>query len=197
MLRKGQHKNPSCSIVIFKNFAFKNAAIIRQICDRTKYYGGIKTVLGTGLTAAGRLSIRGLDLAVDSIATASKMFPAKKTLLTFKYVFKGSARNNSLSSSKPRVDTSRLPNTSSSLPSSSNSLAPASLKQGNGLASSALSTDEYVSLYRAVRPNEVIQIQNTSKLENIRGIERKYFSTTYEGAKQYAYMAEKGFGDLW
>jgi hypothetical protein len=46
------------------------------------------------------------------------MFPAKKTLLTFNYGFKGSERNNSLSSSKPRVDTSRLPNTSSSLPSS-------------------------------------------------------------------------------
>ncbi len=57
------------------------------------------------------------------------------------------------------------------------------------------SSNEFVSLYRAVKPDEVIQINTTGKLENIRGIERKYFSTTYDGAKQYASMAEKGFGD--
>lgn len=71
------------------------------------------------------------------------------------------------------------------------------MRNTSSLSSSAssASTDEFVSLYRAVRPEEVIQIRNTGKLENIRGIEKKYFSTTYEGAKRYASMAEKGFGD--
>lgn len=54
---------------------------------------------------------------------------------------------------------------------------------------------EYIDLYRAIKPAELQQIIETGGFENPYGIERKYFSTSLEGAKQFAKMAEKAFGD--
>lgn len=53
-----------------------------------------------------------------------------------------------------------------------------------------------ITLYRAVNPNELEQILQTEKFENLPGTaEGKYFSTSLSGAKKYAAMAEKVFGD--
>jgi hypothetical protein len=57
------------------------------------------------------------------------------------------------------------------------------------------STQNSVDLYRAIKPNEVNQILQTKSFINPYGIENKYFSTTLEGALQYARMAENAFGD--
>jgi hypothetical protein len=55
---------------------------------------------------------------------------------------------------------------------------------------------EKVDLYRAVKPEELNQIKQTGTFKNLPGMaEGKYFSTNLEGAKQYAEMAEKAFGD--
>lgn len=54
---------------------------------------------------------------------------------------------------------------------------------------------EGVELYRAVKPEELKAILESGSFQNPYGIEKKYFSSTYEGAKQYAQMAEKAFGD--
>lgn len=67
-------------------------------------------------------------------------------------------------------------------------------KAGAKVATNAIS--DSIELFRAVRPEELNQILNTSTFQNIPGMaEGKYFSTTLEGAKQYAEMAEKVFGD--
>jgi|GEM_PF-2258612 len=55
--------------------------------------------------------------------------------------------------------------------------------------------EETTDLYRAVKPDELKDIQNSNKFRNPEGIESKYFSSTEEGAEKYGKMAEQSFGD--
>jgi hypothetical protein len=50
-------------------------------------------------------------------------------------------------------------------------------------------------LYRAVKPEELIDIQGRGAFINRGFSEGKYFSTTAEGASSYAKQAYYGFGD--
>ena len=52
-----------------------------------------------------------------------------------------------------------------------------------------------VTLYRAVKPEELADIQTTGQLINRGSAEGKYFSATSEGAASYARQAYYGFGD--
>ena len=52
-----------------------------------------------------------------------------------------------------------------------------------------------IKLFRAVRPDELADLQKTGKFSNPPGIEVKYFSTTPEGAQSYAAQATRAFGD--
>ena len=52
-----------------------------------------------------------------------------------------------------------------------------------------------MSLFRAVGPAELAQIEKTGNFMNIAGNEVKYFSTTLEGAQSYARQATRAFGD--
>ena len=56
-------------------------------------------------------------------------------------------------------------------------------------AGGGAATEETVALYRAVQPGEFSSIQDTGGFSNPYGIEVKYFSTTAEGASQYAQMS--------
>lgn len=51
------------------------------------------------------------------------------------------------------------------------------------------------TLYRAVMPNELADIEASNVLQNTVGNEVKYFSTTAEGAASYGQQAAKAFGD--
>jgi hypothetical protein len=62
--------------------------------------------------------------------------------------------------------------------------------QGVRLGNQATTT-----LWRAVKPEELIDIRKTGVFRNLGGAEGKYFSTTAEGAASYARQAVKGFGD--
>lgn len=50
-------------------------------------------------------------------------------------------------------------------------------------------------LWRAVKPEELADIQAQGIFRNLGSAEGKYFSTTAEGAASYAKQAVKGFGD--
>lgn len=58
-----------------------------------------------------------------------------------------------------------------------------------------LEEPEFVSLYRAVGPSELSDIQSTGAFNNVLGIETKYFTTSGEKASEYAKKAVLGFGD--
>jgi hypothetical protein len=62
-----------------------------------------------------------------------------------------------------------------------------------GAASEAGS--ETTALFRAVKPGELQDIQATGVFRNPFGIESKYFSTSAEGAQNYANMAQAAYGD--
>lgn len=51
------------------------------------------------------------------------------------------------------------------------------------------------SLYRAVGPAELADIQATGALRSIAGLEGKYFTTSAEAASSYAKQAVRAFGD--
>ena len=51
------------------------------------------------------------------------------------------------------------------------------------------------TLYRAVQPEELVNIQETGAFVNRGFAEGKYFSTTAQGASAYAQQAYYGFGD--
>ena len=51
------------------------------------------------------------------------------------------------------------------------------------------------SLYRAVGPTELANINKTGALTNIAGIEGKYFTTSAADASAYAKQAVRAFGD--
>jgi len=53
-----------------------------------------------------------------------------------------------------------------------------------------------VRLFRAVMSAERNQIEETGTLENVPGIEIKYFATTEVGASRYAQKAYGRFGEL-
>lgn len=52
-----------------------------------------------------------------------------------------------------------------------------------------------IKLFRAVRPEELAEIEKNGKFSNPPGIEVKYFSTTPEGAQSYTSQATRAFGD--
>ena len=54
---------------------------------------------------------------------------------------------------------------------------------------------ERQALFRAVRPAELEEIARTCAVRNPEGIEVKYFSTTLEGARKYAELAEGAYAD--
>jgi RHS repeat-associated protein len=66
------------------------------------------------------------------------------------------------------------------------------LTAGGSAPTAAKST---ISLFRAVGPAELAQIEKTGTFMNIAGNEVKYFSTTLEGAQSYAKQAARAFGD--
>ena len=51
------------------------------------------------------------------------------------------------------------------------------------------------TLYRAVKPEELVDIQEMGAFVNRGFAEGKYFSTTTQGASSYAKQAYYGFGD--
>jgi len=52
------------------------------------------------------------------------------------------------------------------------------------------------NLYRAVKPAELTDIQNTGKFNIVpQSVEGKYFTSSYDNALKYGLMAEKAFGD--
>ena len=51
------------------------------------------------------------------------------------------------------------------------------------------------TLYRAVKPEELADIQKTGTFRNLGYAEGKYFTTSIEGASSYAKQAVKGLGD--
>ncbi|MCP3995478.1 MAG: RHS repeat-associated core domain-containing protein [bacterium] len=55
--------------------------------------------------------------------------------------------------------------------------------------------DDLVDLFRAVGPDELGDIQNTGKLINRGSAEGKYFTSSVEGASDYARQAVRAFGD--
>ena len=52
-----------------------------------------------------------------------------------------------------------------------------------------------ITLWRAVKPTELADIQATGVFRNLGSAEGKYFSTTAEGAASYAKQAFYGFKD--
>lgn len=63
---------------------------------------------------------------------------------------------------------------------------------GAGAGVAALAT---TTLYRAVSATELAELMATGTFRNLPGLEAKYFSTTLAGARQYADMAAKAFGE--
>ncbi|WP_157966674.1 hypothetical protein, partial [Fastidiosibacter lacustris] len=55
--------------------------------------------------------------------------------------------------------------------------------------------DELVDVFRAVKPDELADIRKTGALNNLPGLEGKYFTTSAESAASYAKQAVKAFGD--
>lgn len=67
---------------------------------------------------------------------------------------------------------------------------------GLGIAASrAAPVQETTTLYRAVGPDELADIQNTGELINRGSAEGKYFTDSAESASSYAKQAVKSFGD--
>lgn len=56
--------------------------------------------------------------------------------------------------------------------------------------------DELVDVFRAVKPDELADIQKTGAFNNLPGLEGKYFTTSAESAASYAKQAVNAFGDL-
>lgn len=52
-----------------------------------------------------------------------------------------------------------------------------------------------ITMYRAVKPQELSDIKRTQIFRNLGNAEGKYFTTSIEGASSYAKQAVKGFGD--
>jgi len=55
--------------------------------------------------------------------------------------------------------------------------------------------EEATTLFRAVNPSELADIEATNAFRNPPGIENKYFSTTFDGAESYASQAQAAFKD--
>jgi hypothetical protein len=60
---------------------------------------------------------------------------------------------------------------------------------------SSLAADTGTTLYRAVGPAELADIQANNLLRNLGSAEGKYFATSAEAASSYARQAVRGFGD--
>lgn len=56
-------------------------------------------------------------------------------------------------------------------------------------------SQSYVPMYRAVRAEELEEIQRTNQFRNPEGIEVKYFVLTVEEAERYAKLAVQAFRD--
>ena len=56
-------------------------------------------------------------------------------------------------------------------------------------------SENSLTLYRAVQPDELADIQRTGQFINRGSAEGKYFSLTGEGASSYAKQAVESFGD--
>ena len=61
---------------------------------------------------------------------------------------------------------------------------------------SATSSEHMLTLYRAVQPDELADIQRAGQFVNRGSAEGKYFSLTGEGTSAYAKQAVQAFGDL-
>lgn len=59
----------------------------------------------------------------------------------------------------------------------------------------AKSGDEIVNVFRAVKPDELADIQRTGAFNNLFGLEGKYFTTSAGSAADCARKTVKGFGD--
>jgi hypothetical protein len=57
------------------------------------------------------------------------------------------------------------------------------------------SGDDLVDVFRAVKPDELANIQKTSAFNNLPGLEGKYFTTSAESAADYARKAVSAFDD--
>ncbi len=55
--------------------------------------------------------------------------------------------------------------------------------------------NDTITLYRAVKPDELIDIQKTGVFRNLGHAEGKYFTTSIESASSYAKQAVNGLGD--
>jgi hypothetical protein len=55
--------------------------------------------------------------------------------------------------------------------------------------------DELVELYRAVKPDELADIERIGGFQSLPGLEGKYFTTSPSAASSYARQAVQGFGD--